>query len=189
MLDDEDRRVLGRIALESLAAALAGRPYEPAAPGRPALLERRGCFVTLRKDGELRGCLGCFASDRPLYLTVAAYARHSALEDPRFGGRRLAPADFPSVAVEISALTPLVPCPDPENIVLGRHGIYVSKGGRSGCFLPQVASETNWSVEEFWGHCSRDKAGLGWNAWREPGTTVMTFEAEAFEAVRDAIPD
>ena len=186
MLDDDDRRILGRIALESLAAALAKRPYEPAATAKPALLEKRGCFVTLKKGGELRGCLGCFTSEKPLYLSVATYARHSALEDPRFEGRRLASADLPFIEVEISALTPLTPCPSPESVVLGRHGIYVSKGGRSGCFLPQVASETNWSVEEFWGHCCRDKAGLDWNAWRDPGTMVMTFEAEAFNA---QIPD
>ncbi len=182
MLDHEDKRILGRIARESLAAALAGKPYLPPDPGRPALLERRGCFVTLRTGGALRGCLGCFSSDQPLYRTVAAYARHSALEDPRFGGRRLKEADLPDVEIEVSALTPLAPCAEPEKIVPGRHGIYVSRGGRSGCFLPQVAAEMNWGVEEFWGHCCRDKAGLEWNAWREPGTAVMTFEAEAFEA-------
>lgn len=181
MLDEEDKQILRIVVGEALAAALRGEAA-PVLPqvDRPALLERRGCFVTLKKNGMLRGCLGCFSSNESLYRTAAAYARHSALEDPRFVGRRLRPEDAPEIEVEISALTPLAPCAEPEGIVLGRHGIYVNRNGRSGCFLPQVATETGWSVEEFWGHCCRDKAGLEWDAWKKPGTTVMTFEAEAF---------
>lgn len=181
MLDEKDKRILRSVVLDALTAALRNEP-PPAFPGteRPALLEQRGCFVTLKTDGALRGCLGCFSSTDSLYHNVAAYARHSALEDPRFVGRRLRPEDLPRIKVEISALTPLTPCHAPEAIVLGRHGIYVSQGGRSGCFLPQVATETGWSVEEFWGHCCRDKAGLEWDAWKKPGTAVMTFEAEVF---------
>lgn len=180
-LDAEDREVLGRLARQSLAAAVNGRPFSPDDPGRPALLERRGVFVTLKTGDRLRGCLGCFASDQPLYLAVADYARYSALDDPRFAHNRLRPDELDAVAVDISALTPLEPCPGPENIVLGVHGIYVSKGARSGCFLPQVATETGWTVEEFWGHCCRDKAGLDWDAWRDPSVTVMTFTADVFD--------
>lgn len=180
-LDDEDRRILCAIAGEALAAALTGKSYEPPAQTRPALLEKRGCFVTLKTGGILRGCLGCFTSTDPLYRTVAAYARHSALDDPRFPQFRLRASDLDAVEMEISALTPLEPAADPENIVPGEHGIYVAKGGRSGCFLPQVATEMGWNAEEFWGYCCREKAGLDWNAWREPGATVMTFTAEVFE--------
>ena len=180
-LDEEDRRILGEIAREALCAAASGREYIPADPDRPALLEKRGVFVTLKTKGRLRGCLGCFASETPLYRTVAEYARHSLVDDPRFGNDRLRLEELDSVAVDISALTPLEPCADPAGIILGVHGIYVSKGGRSGCFLPQVATETGWSVEEFWGHCCCDKAGLDWNAWREPGTKVMTFTADVFD--------
>ncbi len=145
------------------------------------MAERRGCFVTLKTEGRLRGCLGCFTSDEPLWRTVAAYAGFSALDDPRFTRERLRPEDFPGVAMEVSALTPLEPCADPAGIELGVHGIYVKKGGRSGCLLPQVATEQGWSVEEFWGYCCRDKAGLSREAWREPGIDVRTFTAEAFE--------
>ena len=181
-LSADDKLVLGRIARQSLAAALAGKDYlpDPGLAASPGLRERRGCFVTLRKYGALRGCLGCFSSSEPLYLAVAAYARHSALDDPRFAGSRLSLGDLPEVEMEISALAPLRPCSDPENISLGLHGIQVSRGGRSGCFLPQVAEETGWSVEEFWGHCCRDKAGLAWDAWRDPATSLMTFTAEVF---------
>lgn len=180
-LDDADKRTLCGIARESLAAAISDLPYEPANPGRPNLEEKRGCFVTLRTGRSLRGCLGCFTSEEPLYLAVARYAGYSALEDPRFVSNRLRPEEVPTVAIDISALTPLEPCPDPERIVPGVHGIYVKRGGRSGCFLPQVATEMRWGLEDFLGHCCRDKAGLEWDAWRDPATTVMTFTAEVFD--------
>ena len=181
VLTTEDRRVLGKIARESLAAAVSGERYEPVDPGRPALEERCGCFVTLKTKGQLRGCLGCFTSAEPLWRTAAAYARHSALEDPRFGGNRLRAPELPGVEMEVSVLSPLRECSDPSAITLGVDGIYVRSGGRSGCFLPQVATETNWSVEDFWGHCCRDKAGLAWDAWRQAGTECSTFTAEIVE--------
>lgn len=180
-LSETDRQALGTIAREALAAAVSGTPYQPADPGRPALHEKRGVFVTLKIGGRLRGCLGCFASDKPLYRTVAEYARHSALDDPRFGNDRLRQEELPLVTMDVSALTPLERCAEPEAIVPGVHGIYVARGGRSGCFLPQVATEMGWDVRDFWGHCCRDKAGLAWDDWRDPATTVMTFTAEVFD--------
>lgn len=180
-LDDEDKRVIMAIARESVKAAVEDRPYVPDPVDRPALLEHCGCFVTLRTKGQLRGCLGCFTSDIPLYKTVAGYARHSALRDPRFGRNRLKIHELPDLAIDVSVLSPLEPCAEPEKIVPGVHGIYIVKDGYSGCFLPQVATETGWSVEELWGHCCRDKAGLDWNAWREPDARLMIFTAEVVE--------
>ena len=182
-LADEDRKTLAAIAREALAAAVNRREYSPADPGREPLLAKGGCFVTLKTGGRLRGCLGCFASVRPIYRTVAEYARHSALDDPRFAANRLAASELPSVEMDISVLSPLAECRDPLAITLGVHGIHVQKGMRSGCFLPQVAEETGWSVEEFWGHCCRDKAGLPWDAWREPGVELTTFTAEVVKAL------
>lgn len=181
MLDADDRKVLGEIARSSLRASLSGKRCDPAEPGRAALDARCGCFVTLKTDGRLRGCLGCFQSSEPLWRTVAEYTSYSACDDPRFVHDRIRPEDFDRVAMDISVLTPLEPCADPAGIALGVHGIYVKKGGRSGCFLPQVATEQRWGVEEFWGHCCRDKAGLEWDTWREPGVDVRTFTAEVFE--------
>lgn len=180
-LDDDDKRTLCRIARASVTAAVAGGGQRPENPGRPRLEDRRGCFVTLRTAGALRGCLGCFASEEPLYRAVADYARYSALDDPRFVLHRLRPEELPGLDIDISVLSPLEPCPDPTKIVLGVHGIHVRRGGRSGCFLPQVATEQGWSREEFLGYCCRDKAGLEWDAWRHPDTTVMTFTAEVFD--------
>lgn len=179
-LNDDDKAVLGGIVREALAAAVQGNPYQPDDPGRPALLEKCGCFVTLTTGGRLRGCLGCFTSESPLYQTAAMYARHSALEDPRFADCRIRPAELGAVEVDVSCLSPLAVCRDPEAVRLGVDGIYVRSGGRSGCFLPQVATETQWSVEEFWGHCCRDKTGLEWDAWKHPGVKCMTFTADVF---------
>jgi AmmeMemoRadiSam system protein A len=172
MTDDE---ALATIAREALDAAVGGRAYAPEDPGVEDWRRPGGCFVTLKTAGRLRGCLGVFASDQPLYRTVAAYARHAALEDPRFAGARLTPAELPAVDLEISVLSPLAPCADPAGIRLGVDGVHIRRGGRSGCFLPQVATETGWTVEEFLGHCCRDKAGLDWDAWRDPATETRVF--------------
>lgn len=181
MLDAEDRRTLGTLARAALAAALSGERFDAEDPGRDSLERHCGCFVTLKTEGRLRGCLGCFQSDAPLWRTVPAYAAHSALDDPRFARNRLRAADLPSVEMDVSVLSPLEPCADPEAIAPGVHGIYVRKGGLSGCFLPQVAPEQGWGVEEFWGHCCRDKAGLDWDAWKQPGVELMTFTADVFD--------
>lgn len=181
MLTPEEKKELLTTARASLAAAISGREYRPEPSGKPGLSQHCGCFVTLRTNGMLRGCIGCFTSDQPLYKTVADYARHSALDDPRFSGRRLAGGELDAVRIDVSVLSPLEDCPEPERIRLGEHGIYVRDGMRSGCFLPQVATETGWTVEEFWGHCCRDKAGLDWDAWRRPGVETKVFTAEVAE--------
>lgn len=180
MLDDGDRKALGDIARAALREAVAGGRFEPSDPGRAILAENGGCFVTLKTGGRLRGCIGCFESAQPLWRTVAAYTAHSAREDPRFAHDRLGVGDLARVEMEVSVLSPLEPCRDPGAIVPGVHGIYVRMGARSGCFLPQVATEQGWGVDEFWGHCCRDKAGLAWDAWLSPTVELRTFTAEAF---------
>ena len=179
-LATEDRDILESIVRDALAAALKGESYRPNDPpaGRGALQAKGGCFVTLKTGGRLRGCIGCFESAQPIYKTVAEYTRHSALDDPRFTANRLTADELSGVDIDISILSPLARCDDPTAITPGVHGIYVRKGMQSGCFLPQVAEETGWSLEEFWGHCCRDKAGLSWNAWLEPGVELLTFTAE-----------
>ncbi len=179
-LTDSDKQALAAIARAGLAAAVRGEAHAPADPGLPGLLERRGCFVTLKTNGRLRGCLGCFTTELPLYRAVADYTRFSALEDPRFQGRRIREKELPATEIDISCLTPLAPCAEPERITLGVHGIYVRSGGRAGCFLPQVAAETGWSVEAFWSHCCADKAGLSPDAWRRPETECLVFTADVF---------
>lgn len=183
MLSESEKKELCAIVRGSLQAAVTGGRFAPAPPaGAPGLLRPGGCFVTYKTHGELRGCIGCFVSEKPLWQTVAEYARVAALEDPRFIGNRLRLAELPQVDFDVSVLSPLAPCREPEKIVLGTHGIYVRGGGRSGCFLPQVATETGWSVEEFWGYCCAHKAGLPYDFWRTSAAELYTFTAEVVAA-------
>lgn len=181
MLEEEEREALLRIVCQALQAAVTGEAYRPMDPGYPALRGQGGCFVTYKTHGQLRGCIGCFESAEPLYQTVARYAHASAREDPRFLDRPLTLVDLPGVRIDISVLSPLERTAEPEAITLGVHGIHVRRGMQSGCFLPQVATETGWSVEEFWGMCCRHKAGLPAGAWRDPGTECSIFTAEVVE--------
>jgi AmmeMemoRadiSam system protein B/AmmeMemoRadiSam system protein A len=142
-----------------------------------ALLTPAGAFVTLHKQGKLRGCIGRFNPDIPLYKVVQEMAISSAVKDYRFSPVK--PDEIDDIKIEISILTPLKRIYSSDEIKLGQHGIYITKGSRSGTFLPQVANNTNWTVEEFLGTCSRDKAGIGWDGWKT--AELYTYEAIVFE--------
>jgi len=124
-----------------------------------------GAFVTLKINGSLRGCIGKFVSSDPLYEVVLESSQSSAFEDPRFSP--LTKDELPKTDIEITVLGPMKKISNINEIVLGRHGIYIKKDFRSGTMLPQVATENNWSVEEFLGYTSRDKAGIGWDGWKD----------------------
>lgn len=188
MLSEQAKMTLLQIVKDALLAALEGRSYTPPAPTQPELQQCCGCFVTYKTGTALRGCLGCFTAQQPLYQTVAAYAAYSATEDPRFVNNRLAIDDLSTLHLDISILSPLQPCSDPAAIILGQDGIYLQHGGRSGCFLPQVATETGWNVDEFWGNCCSHKAGLPYDAWRQPGIKLFTFTAEVVETAYRDLP-
>ena len=123
-----------------------------------------GAFVTLKIDGSLRGCIGRFISSDPLYEVVLQSSESSAFEDPRF--KPLTKEEFPKTDIEITVLGPLKKINNINEIVLGRHGIYIKKDFRSGTMLPQVAIENGWTVEEFLGYTSLNKAGIGWDGWK-----------------------
>ena len=173
-----EKALLLDIARRSIADSLAGRSAQPVSEAllTPALRKRCGAFVTLNEGGRLRGCIGNLVGRRPLWQTVQAMARAAAFEDPRF--RPVGAAELPGIDIEISVLSPLRRIHSVSEVELGRHGIYIVKGPRSGTFLPQVATDTGWTREEFLGHCARDKAGLGWDGWRD--AELYTYEAEVF---------
>jgi hypothetical protein len=123
-----------------------------------------GAFVTLKIDGSLRGCIGRFISADPLYEVVLQSSESSAFEDPRF--KPLTKAELPKTDIEITVLGPLKKINNIDEIVLGKHGIYIKKDFRSGTMLPQVAIENGWTVEEFLGYTSLNKAGIGWDGWK-----------------------
>lgn len=140
------------------------------------LKSRCGAFVTLHKKGELRGCIGQFNAKHPLYKTVQEMAVSASTNDNRF--LPVATDEINELEIEISVLTPLRRIKSIEEFELGRHGIYIKAGYRTGTFLPQVAESTGWSTEEFFGHCARDKAGLDWDGWKN--AELYTYEAIVF---------
>ncbi len=136
-----------------------------------------GAFVTLKINGALKGCIGRFISSDPLYKAVQASALSSAFEDPRFSP--LTREEFEQTDIEITVLGPLKKINNINEIVLGRHGIFIKKDFRSGTMLPQVATENNWTVEEFLGYTSREKAGLGWDGWKD--AEIFIYEGVVLE--------
>lgn len=135
-----------------------------------------GAFVTITKNHKLRGCIGQFSATEPLYKVVEQMAISAAFRDYRF--LPVQQQEMPQIEVEISVLTPLKRINNIDEFELGKQGIYMVKGNRSGTFLPQVAKETGWNKTEFLGHCARDKAGIGWNGWKN--AELYTYEALVF---------
>jgi AmmeMemoRadiSam system protein A len=185
-LTDEDKRYLLALARHTIAARLhtaEGDVEVPPQPAGPGLEAACGAFVTLNKknhapgDNGLRGCIGLMASGRPLPETVRRMALAAAFEDPRFPP--LAQAELKDCHIEISALSPMEPCPDPQQVVVGRDGILLQRWGRQGVFLPQVPVEENWSLEQYLrGICA--KAGLPEGSWEAADAKRWTFQAVVF---------
>ena len=177
-LTDEDKRMLKKIAYDSIKDSLDGKPIaKPTLNSQFLILNSKcGAFVSLHRQGRLRGCIGHFGEDVPLHEIVAEMARAAAFEDPRF--LPVTRDELDDLDIEISVLTPMRRIQSLDEFELHRHGIYIKKGYRSGTFLPQVADEVNWTKEEFVGHCSQDKAGLGWDGWRD--AELFVYEAIVF---------
>jgi len=177
-LNDEEKRILKDIALTSIKDSLDGKPIaQPTLNSQFSILNSKcGAFVSLHKQGRLRGCIGHFGEDVPLHEIVAEMARAAALEDPRF--MPVTKDELDDIDIEISVLTPMRRIKSLDEFQLHKHGIYIKKGYRSGTFLPQVADEVNWTKEEFVGHCAQDKAGIGWDGWKD--AELYVYEAIVF---------
>ena len=177
-LSDNEKQLLKQIARESILASFDKRSFSSArlSQQHPNLNKKCGAFVTLTQQGRLRGCIGLLTGELPLHETISRMARAAAFEDPRFP--RLRREELEKTDIEISVITPMKRIQSIDEFELHRHGIFIKKGHRSGTFLPQVADEVNWTKEEFIGHCSRDKAGIGWDGWRE--AELYVYEAIVF---------
>jgi AmmeMemoRadiSam system protein A len=153
----------------------------PAESAPPATVEQKGgAFVTLRIDGELRGCIGYIEYPGPVRIAVEEVARKAAFGDPRF--EPLQPEEFARVEIEVSVLTPMRRITTPEEITVGHDGLIIELHGHRGLLLPQVATEYGWGATEFLAQTCR-KAGLPQNAWRDAGAVLHAFSAEVFSEV------
>ncbi len=178
MFDRKQRETLLKIARQTLEYFLAGKKLPDLKITDPVLLEKRGVFVTLRKNDQLRGCIGMIIPQESLVEGVRSMAIESATGDPRFPPVSL--KELKEIEIEISVLTVPAKVSSPEDIVLGRDGVIVRKGNRQGVFLPQVADETGWTKEQFLSALCSHKAGLEPDAWKKPDTELFTFQAEVF---------
>jgi AmmeMemoRadiSam system protein A len=181
-MNDQQKQTLLKVARDTVEAVIRQKPAEKPESDDPELNAPCGCFVTLKNQGRLRGCIGQFISDSPLIELIAEMAKASATGDPRFLADPIKPNELEKLDVEISVLSPLQRTDDPLSLRLGVDGIYIKKGRASGCFLPQVAPETGWSKEEFLSYCCAHKAGIAPDAWKDPQTEVYFFTAEVFGA-------
>jgi MEMO1 family protein len=177
-LSDEDKKQLLTVARQSIDYWLQHGGFMPLDDAKFSATIKTNCgaFVTLHKDGRLRGCIGRFTANEPLYKIVQQMAISAATQDYRFDP--VEKSEMKNIDMEISVLTPLKRISSADEFELGKQGIYIKKGFQSGTFLPQVAHDTHWTKEEFLGHCAQDKAGIGWNGWKD--AELYTYEALVF---------
>jgi len=176
-LNTHEKQVLLRIARQAIVDGVhTGEEYiEPRE--EKVLNQRNGCFVTIRQHGRLRGCIGNFQSQLPLFREVARMALAAATRDPRFYPMK--ESDLETFTVEISVLSPLTKIDSTEEIEVGRHGIYIEKGYYRGVLLPQVATEHGWDRPTFLKQTCV-KAGLPTNAWEAEDAEIYVFSAQVF---------
>jgi len=179
-MNETQKKILLKIARDTVKAVITGGQGPEPESDDPELNAHCGCFVTLKNQDRLRGCIGQFTSDRPLIELVVEMAKASATGDPRFVADPITADELEQLDVEISVLSPLQRTNEPLGLRLRVDSIYIKKGYASGCFLPQVATETGWSKEEFLSYCCAHKAGLAPDAWKDADTEVYLFTADAF---------
>jgi AmmeMemoRadiSam system protein A len=179
-LTDSEKNALCGLArwgiLRGLAGGLPDGKEIPRPPGG-MLHEPLGCFVTLKRGGRLRGCIGTIVPHEPLYRNAARMGHAAAFQDRRFPP--LGRGELKDLELELSVLGPITPCPDPEKIEIGRHGLLLRMGGGSGVFLPKVPLEQGWDRPAYLENLCR-KAGLPSGSWKSPDARLFWYEALVF---------
>jgi AmmeMemoRadiSam system protein A len=175
-LTERDKRILLEAARCSIqdGLSLGGRETREVSG---VLATPCGAFVTLKKEGELRGCIGRMDESQALLRVVEAMAKAAAFEDTRFQPLRV--SEFDRIRIEISVLTPMRRIKDSSEIEVGKHGVHMRSGFRSGVFLPQVPVEWGWDLKTYLNQLCR-KAGLPESSLADPGTELSVFEAIVF---------
>lgn len=173
----EEHRKLFKVARESITAALSGERPQEFEIMEPNLLLKRGVFVTLTRSGRLRGCIGHFEPDMPLHEITAQMAVAAATQDYRFFDNPITRTEMKEIDVKISILSPLRKIQSIEEIEIGKHGIWVRMGGKSGTYLPEVATDMGWNRIQFLESCCEEKAGLPADAWKN-GADIYIYSSQ-----------
>ena len=174
----EEQKILLTTAREAITAELEGRkPSFKPVDEQSVLKTPCGAFVTLHKGQDLRGCIGRMSANLPLIETIRLMAKEAAFGDPRFPP--LKKHELDSCSIEISALSPMVPCPDPQTVKIGVHGLYLIFAGRSGVLLPQVPVEQGWNLNEYLEYICI-KTGVPPGSYNSPNAQLYTFTAVVF---------
>jgi hypothetical protein len=176
-LSPEEKKELLQLARQAINQYVEENKIVEYKPQNPNLLTEKGAFVTLKKNGVLRGCIGFIEPIFPLYETIIRAAIYAAVRDPRF--RPVSREELKDLGLEISVLTPLKKIDDPSVVRVGKHGLVISQGDKKGLLLPQVPVENNWSRQTFLDQACI-KAGLPSDAWKK-GADIFVFEAIVFE--------
>ena len=176
MLTKKEQRELLKIARNTIASYVNSGTMPAVETASGGLNLESGCFVTIKQHGQLRGCIGNFVSDQPLYRLVQEMAVSAATRDPRFYPMKQ--QDLNAFELEISVLSPLELISSVDEIKVGRHGIYLVKSSSRGVLLPQVATEYGWDRDTFLKHTCL-KAGLPENAWQND-CKIYIFSALVF---------
>jgi AmmeMemoRadiSam system protein B/AmmeMemoRadiSam system protein A len=179
MLNEKQKKILLDIARKTIEEYVRTGKIPEFNVQDPMLKEKRGVFVTLHRRDMLRGCIGYIMPLQELYKAVSKMAIESSTNDPRFPQVRREELD--EIEIEISVLTVPERIKSVDEIELGKHGVIVKKGYHQGVFLPQVATETGWSKEEFLNRLCYDKANLPEDAWKDKDTEIYTFSAQVFQ--------
>jgi len=178
MLNESQKKRLLQIARETMETYINTGKRSEFKETDPVLNRPMGAFVTLHENGQLRGCIGNIIGSGPLYLTVRDMAIESSTGDPRF--QQVSGSELKNIDVEISVLSELKKVASPDEVIMGEHGVVIRSGFRSGVYLPQVATETGWSREEFLSSLCAHKAGLPPDAWKKGEADIYVFTAEVF---------
>ncbi len=176
-LSDQEKKTLLEIAKRAIFAKAGNKEMPKLTMDMPILKEKRGVFVTLKKRGHLRGCIGYIKAVKPLGDTVQEMAVAAAFHDPRFPSVK--GDEIRDLSFEISVLSPLQKIKSVDEIEVGVHGLYIVRGYNSGLLLPQVAIEYGWDRETFLKETCY-KAGLPPKAWKDKETEIYIFSADYF---------
>ena len=173
----EEKNILLKAARQSIGSLFdVKEPEQPDFDKYPLLKEKLGAFVTLTINHDLRGCIGYIIGCEPLFDTICSAAIHAAVNDPRFSA--LKKTEFNKIQIEISILSEFIPINRYDEIVIGKHGLYLDEGG-GGLLLPQVATEHKMNREQFLSALC-NKAGFYSEFWKERMLKIKVFTAEIF---------